>query len=87
MIDDATLRPTENYGNHQGRKQQPWNQDKGWQSGVDALQKARRVYGRDGEGVREFGRVILMLLEREREGKEAIRMFIALWQAGDKIED
>ena len=64
------------HGNGNGRKQQQsWNSDSGMALGVEALGRARRMYGRDGEGVREYGRLVLQLLERESEGsKEVIRM-------------
>lgn len=48
-----------------------WNQDKGWQAGIEALKGARKVYGKDGEGVREFGRIVLRLLEDGEGGAGA----------------
>ena len=82
-IHSATLRPVEDFGKQQQqpgqRKQQSWNQDRGLALGVEALGKARRQYGKDGEGVREYGRLVLQLLEREAEGgKEIIRMYWAI---------
>jgi zinc finger HIT domain-containing protein 3 len=66
-INAATLRPIEVPGkSHFGRgKEEPWNQDRGLQNGVHALCQAREAYGKDGEGVREFGRLVLQLLSRD----------------------
>ncbi|KAL3417778.1 HIT zinc finger [Phlyctema vagabunda] len=50
-----------------GAKTPSWNRDKGLQSGVEALTKARHAYGKDGEGVREFSRVVLQILSGEDE--------------------
>lgn len=79
LINAATLRPIEDFGQSQygGKKQQPWNQDKGTQLGVEALKRARIAYGKDGEGVREYGKLILQLLARESEidAKELIRTY------------
>lgn len=55
-----------------------WTQDKGWEAGIEAYRKAKKVYGKDGEGVREFGRVVSMLLEREEVGREVIGEFLCL---------
>lgn len=40
-----------------------WNQDRGLENGQKALEKARGAWGKDGEGVREFGELILRILE------------------------
>lgn len=72
-INQATLRPIDepgmdspfSRGKGGGRKEEPWNQDRGMQNGVQALCQAREAGGRDGEGIREFGKLILQILSRE----------------------
>lgn len=39
-----------------------WNSDRGMQKGVEALRKARSDGDGDGEGVREFSKLILHIL-------------------------
>lgn len=48
-------------GKHNNPK--AWNQDKGLENGRKALGKAREAWGKDGEGVREFGELILRIVE------------------------
>ncbi|KAH8812506.1 hypothetical protein F5884DRAFT_311366 [Xylogone sp. PMI_703] len=48
-----------------GGKNQPWNQDIGLQCGVQALCRAREVFGKDGEAVREYSKLVLKLLSDE----------------------
>ena len=43
-------------------KDQAWNQDRGLQNGIGALRRAREVSGKDGEGVREFSKLILHII-------------------------
>jgi hypothetical protein len=43
--------------------QKSWNQDRGLEKGRKALDKAREAWGTDGEGVREYGELILRLVE------------------------
>lgn len=54
-------------GGRGNKKEEPWNPDRGLQKGVLALQAARRKYGKDGEGVREYGELVLQLLARDEE--------------------
>jgi hypothetical protein len=72
-IDEATLRPLNKHDDNQDelsarhgrpkqRSQRPWSQDQGVQFGVQALSKARHVFGKDGEGVREFSRLVLQVV-------------------------
>lgn len=61
--------------NHFGRKRkEPWTQERGQQEGVKALEAARRAYGKDGEGVREFGRLVLQLLAGEEAVEDEARL-------------
>lgn len=81
----ATLRPVEDFSQQKSGRKQPWNQDQGMMKGVEALHRAKGRYGKDGEGVREYGRLVLQLLERESNGgaQEFISMFrIALTLIG-----
>lgn len=80
-INTATLPPLDGYTpsglptSVRKGNEQPWNSDRGLQKGVEALKKARNEDGKDGESVREYGRVVLHIL-REEEGmttEEAIR--------------
>jgi hypothetical protein len=48
-------------GKHNNPK--AWNQERGMEKGKQALDKAREAWGKDGEGVREFGRLVLRLVE------------------------
>jgi hypothetical protein len=43
-------------------KDQAWSQDRGLQNGIGALRRAREVSGKDGEGVREFSKLILHII-------------------------
>lgn len=56
-------------------KDRPWDRNRGNQSGIQALKNARRVYGKDGEGVREYGKLILQLLSGDEtiDATEMIR--------------
>ncbi|KAG0646102.1 putative zinc-finger [Hyphodiscus hymeniophilus] len=40
-----------------------WNQDRGMEKGIEALRTARGLWGKDGEGVREFGELVLRIVE------------------------
>ena len=53
-------------------KNRPWDQNRGNDSGVQALRNARRVYGKDGEGVRQYGELVLQLLNRANAVDEAV---------------
>jgi len=53
-------------------KEQPWNPDRGLENGVRALCRAREAYGKDGEGVREYSKLILQIVAGE-EGIDTIR--------------
>lgn len=48
-------------GKHKPSK--AWNQDRGLENGQKALEKAREAWGKDGEGVREFGELILRIVD------------------------
>lgn len=81
-IHTATLPPTgeEESGFLQGMqkkggKQEPWSSDRGEKKGLDALRKARRDGDGDGEGVREFSKLILHILSRDDtlDAQEVIR--------------
>ncbi|RDW75595.1 hypothetical protein BP5796_06416 [Coleophoma crateriformis] len=53
-------------GNYKkGPRREVWNRDKGTQNGIQALCRARETYGRDGEGVREFSRLVLQIVSGE----------------------
>ncbi|CAG8971225.1 hypothetical protein HYALB_00001389 [Hymenoscyphus albidus] len=45
-----------------GGKKEQWNSDRGMQRGLEALRKARDDGDGDGEGVREFSKLILQIL-------------------------
>ena len=91
QINTATLPPTdgEKGGSHsqypprvgrgQGRKSEPWNKDRGLENGVHALNKAREAYGKDGEGVREFSKLVLQILARDEvaDARELIQKELA----------
>jgi len=44
------------------RREEPWNRDRGLRNGVQALARARKAYGKDGEGIREFSKLILQIV-------------------------
>lgn len=75
-INNATLPPTNEQDGDDGKSGQgqrrfgthrPWNQDRGYENGVKALNRARTAYGKDGEGVREFCELILQLVSQDNE--------------------
>lgn len=43
-----------------------WNRDKGIARGKEALRKARKAEGEDGEAIREYSELVLYLLEDAR---------------------
>ena len=43
--------------------QKAWNQDRGLEKGREALDRAREAWGKDGEGVREYGELVLRIVE------------------------
>jgi len=47
-----------------GKQNNPrgWNQDRGMAKGREALEEAREAWGQDGEGIREFGELILRIV-------------------------
>ncbi|KAH6682940.1 hypothetical protein B0J14DRAFT_467844 [Halenospora varia] len=78
----ATLSPTEGSQpelSHGHRKKSGkadfWDRDRGLQNGIHALNKLRNTCGEDGEGVREFSRLILQIVSGEENltAAEAIR--------------
>ncbi|PQE25586.1 zinc finger domain-containing protein [Rutstroemia sp. NJR-2017a BBW] len=80
-INAATLRPLDKQNANNGqthgfrkpRGAEQWNQDRGIENGIKALQRARSVYGKDGEAVREYSRLVLQILSGE-EGCDASEM-------------
>jgi hypothetical protein len=84
MIDNATQPPINQnggYPNNQGRgKKEPrWNSDIGMQKGVEALSRAKAADGKDGEGVREYYKLVLRILSgnKEMDAEEMIHSEIA----------
>ncbi|KAH8687505.1 hypothetical protein BGZ60DRAFT_363535 [Tricladium varicosporioides] len=78
----ATLPPTEGSQpelSHRHRKKSSkadfWDRDRGLQNGIHALNELRNTCGEDGEGVREFSRLILQIVSGEENlsAAEAIR--------------
>ena len=68
MIDSATHQPVNQYGGYQngrGRKEPTWNTDIGMQKGVDAMYRAKSA--EDGEGVREYCKLILHILSGDSD--------------------
>lgn len=75
-IHAATLQPTDEdginvqpqyhrvKGQHRSNRK-VWNLDRGLQDGVEALRRARRIVGKDGEAVKEYSRLILQILSRD----------------------
>jgi hypothetical protein len=47
-------------------KKQGWDREKGIARGKDALRKARKVDGEDGEAIREYSELVLHLIEEAR---------------------
>jgi hypothetical protein len=80
-INAATLRPLDNQNTNNGQTHgfrkprgiEQWNQDRGMENGIKALQRARSVYGTEGEAVREYSRLVLRILSGE-EGWGASEM-------------
>jgi hypothetical protein len=68
MIDAATQPPTNQNGYHQeGKRKQKWTSDIGTQRGVDALHQAKEAEGKDGEGVREYYKLVLQILSGDSD--------------------
>ena len=70
-IDSATQPPPDHNGFHNsytdGKKGPRWTSDIGMQRGVDALYKARAADGKDGEGVRQYYKLILKILSGDSD--------------------
>jgi hypothetical protein len=49
-----------------------WNRERGVENGREALDRARQKWGSDGEGVREYGELVLRLV-RGVDAEEAMR--------------
>lgn len=75
-IHSTTLRPMDEMGSsaqsksrssngHYRSHRKEWNQDRGLQDGVEALRQARRLMGKDGEGVREYSKLILQIVSQD----------------------
>ena len=59
---------------HSGQERdRKWDPDRGERSGVQALKNARCVYGKDGEGVRLYGELILEILQGD-ENANAVEL-------------
>jgi hypothetical protein len=76
QIDSATLPPLNDSNSNAGngykrgarrQKQEPWNHDRGMENGLRALLAARELDGKDGEGIREYSRIILQILSGDDE--------------------
>jgi len=50
---------------NQGRDRSFWTKEQGTRDGVEALVNAKKVYGKDGEGVREFAELVIKLVSPE----------------------
>ncbi|KAG5663661.1 hypothetical protein KAF25_006246 [Fusarium avenaceum] len=71
-IDAATLPPPETKSSIPASllkglppKQEAWNHDIGLQNGKEALRKARRAHGEQGDAIREYSELILHLMNTE----------------------
>lgn len=57
------------YSNHgrytSGRDKMFWTKEQGTRDGVEALKAAKRVFGMDGQGVREFADLVLKTISSE----------------------
>lgn len=66
---EASQPPREDASGHgrfnQGRDRQFWTKEQGTRDGVEALVMAKGVYGKDGEGVREFAELVVRLISPE----------------------
>ncbi|KAG9248194.1 hypothetical protein BJ878DRAFT_77295 [Calycina marina] len=54
-------------------KNRPWDQNRGNDGGVQALRNARRVYGKDGEGMRQYGELVLGVLHKASVDEDVVR--------------
>ncbi|KAF4455982.1 Zinc finger HIT domain-containing protein 3 [Fusarium austroafricanum] len=77
-IDAATLPPSETKSAIPASllkglppKQEAWNHDIGMQNGKEALRKARRADGEQGDAIREYSELILHLLNTENANADA----------------
>jgi hypothetical protein len=52
--------------------QKTWNQDRGLEKGRQALGRAREAWSKDGEGIREYGELVLRIVEGV-DSKELVR--------------
>jgi len=72
---DAATNVTQTNGHQNGGKKKrskPWNQDEGIQNGLRALYTARGADGEDGEGVREYGKLVLQILAKDKSVDAAV---------------
>ncbi|KAM0340692.1 hypothetical protein ACHAPU_010364 [Fusarium lateritium] len=51
-------------------KQEAWNHDIGLQNGKEALRKARRAHGEQGDAIREYSELILHLMNTENKNTD-----------------
>ncbi|KAF7562715.1 hypothetical protein G7046_g1417 [Stylonectria norvegica] len=74
QIHAATLPPPDTGSQNRGipasllkgmQNKEKWNHDIGIQNGKEALRKARRAHGEDGDAVREYSELILHLMEAQ----------------------
>ena len=56
-----------------GTKYLQWNQDRGFEGGVNALNRAREAFGKNGEGIREFSKLVLQFVDGN-EGTDAAEL-------------
>ena len=64
--DDLSGQPYHRGGKGQHRNGHPkWNPDQGDEYGIAALRQARKLMGKDGEGVREYSQLVLQTLSSD----------------------
>ncbi|KAH7156123.1 hypothetical protein EDB81DRAFT_603482, partial [Dactylonectria macrodidyma] len=51
-------------------KKQTWNHDIGIQNGKEALRKARRAHGKEGDAIREYSELILHIMNTDSSGSD-----------------
>lgn len=56
-------------------QKETWNHDLGVRSGKEALRKARKAGGRDGDAIREYSELILHLMDRDGVRNDATNVF------------
>ncbi|KAM3071504.1 hypothetical protein ACMFMF_007975 [Clarireedia jacksonii] len=69
-LDNQNTNNRQTYGFRKPKGIEQWDQDRGMENGMKALQRARSVYGKEGEAVREYSKLVLRILSSE-EGSGA----------------